>query len=167
MPAYQVRVACDFLKSSNLSTPQLLGGMKSALSVFSVTQNQCLKTSGSSSGFDKFGYQVRASPTISAWSCVPLRSWCIGKITGGFKWSPLPWGVLKLAWLVTWVMCCCSMLLEDLLKGFTAGTQIVKPGENRCFGPRRGGACRAAPVSGWPPVGPSKHWYLMVMHKSL
>ncbi|DBA80617.1 hypothetical protein WJX77_006015 [Trebouxia sp. C0004] len=49
VPAYRVRVACNYLKSTTLSTAQLLGNMVSALAVFNAnttTSNGCLDISG-------------------------------------------------------------------------------------------------------------------------
>ena len=49
VPAYRVRVACNYFKSTTLSTTQLLGNMVSALAVFNAnttTSNGCLDIIG-------------------------------------------------------------------------------------------------------------------------
>ncbi len=49
VPAYRVRVACNYFKSTTLSTTQLLSNMVIALAVFNAnttTSNGCLDTSG-------------------------------------------------------------------------------------------------------------------------
>ena len=49
VPAYRVRVACDYFKSTTLSTTELMGNMVSALAVFNAnttTSTGCLDTSG-------------------------------------------------------------------------------------------------------------------------
>lgn len=49
VPAYRVRVACNYFKSTTLSTTQLLGNMVSALAVFNAnttTSNGCLDITG-------------------------------------------------------------------------------------------------------------------------
>ena len=49
VPAYRVRVACNYFESTTLTTTQLLGNMVSALAVFNAnttTSTGCLDTSG-------------------------------------------------------------------------------------------------------------------------
>ncbi len=49
VPAYRVRVSCDYFKSTTLSTTQLLGNMVSALAVFNAnttTSTGCLDITG-------------------------------------------------------------------------------------------------------------------------
>ncbi len=49
VPAYRVRVACDYFESTTLSTTELLENMVSALAVFNAnttTSTGCLDTSG-------------------------------------------------------------------------------------------------------------------------
>ena len=58
IPAYRVRVGCNYLADANISTAKLLSGMGAAIGVFNGAQSQCLKTRGSGGGIDKFGYQV-------------------------------------------------------------------------------------------------------------
>lgn len=58
IPAYRVRVGCNYLADANISTTKLLSGMGAALGVFNGIQGQCLQLGGSGGGFDKFGYQV-------------------------------------------------------------------------------------------------------------
>ena len=65
VPAYRVRVACEYLSSPTLSTPDLLAGMTAALAVSTVTQGQCLDTTGMQAGLssDLFSYQVNNLPS--------------------------------------------------------------------------------------------------------
>lgn len=49
IPAYRVRVACEYYASTTLSTTELLGNMVSALAVFNAnttTSTGCLDTTG-------------------------------------------------------------------------------------------------------------------------
>ena len=49
VPAYRVRVACDYFESTTLSTTELLENMVSALAIFNAnttTSTGCLDTSG-------------------------------------------------------------------------------------------------------------------------
>ena len=53
VPAYRVRVACNYFESTTLTTTQLLGNMVSALAVFNAnttTSTGCLDTSGATEG---------------------------------------------------------------------------------------------------------------------